>query len=202
MHLAFNNRWGILNPNYTIINKFGILSHKMGCKIACSAYMANPLILDLLPSLLRSYYYHLDWAWGGHLTNKALVTTWVSPSRITCLNLRSPAWSKPSSKAFTSSSKAPNGNSSFLLIAPMIWPCSFLITILTPQLPVSLNTAPSTFTLYHPSHVRIHPHILRGAACFGNAFCELNSSTNSSASFAIASADLHRPSNFVAILFF
>ena len=55
-----------------------------------------------------------------------------------------------SSIAFASTSSSPKGNLSFWLITPMIWCLSFLINTQIPQQLSSLNTAPSTFTLYHP----------------------------------------------------
>ena len=202
MHLALINMWSIFNPHYTIRNEFGIPSHKVSCTISCSMNMADLPVLDLLPPSPCSSYNHWIEVGGRHLPNRALVTSWASPSKITCLSPRSPASSKPSSNTLASTSIAPNSRFSFLLIAPIIWPCSFLITTPTPQLPNSLNTAPSTLILYHPSQGGLHPSVLGGADWFTAAFNELNSSTSNSASLVIAFTTLHRPSNFMEFLFF
>ena len=107
----------------------------------------------------------------------------------------------PSSKAFASTSNAPKGKSIFLLITPMRRPLSFLI-IPIPQLPDSLNTASSSFTLYHPSRGGVYPTVLSGALCLRASSCSLKSSTRAFALETISFACLVLPSNFATFLLF
>ena len=174
----------------------------MGSHIVCSTNIAGFPYLEVTFLPLYTFNNHLNRGWGELQPISTSVTPCASPSNIMCFSSRSPANSIHSSKALASNSKAPNGRSNLLLIAPMISPLSFLITIPIPQLPNPLNTALSTFTLYHPSLGGVHLPILGGAGCFGAPNCPLNSSTEALASVTILVTSLHFPSNFAAFLFF
>ena len=80
----------------------------------------------------------------------AAMTFWESPSRMISLRPNSNAKVVPISATLASISRAPSGYGSSLLRAPIICPLSFRTTTPIPQCPSSLNTAPSTLTLYHP----------------------------------------------------
>ena len=123
----------------------------MGSHIVYSTNIAGFPYLDVTFLPLYTFNNHLNRGWGELQPISASVTPCASPSSIICFSPRSPANSIHSSKALASTSKAPNGRFNLLLIAPMISPLLFLITIPMPQLPDSLNTTPSTFTLYQPS---------------------------------------------------
>ena len=76
---------------------------------------------------------------------RVVITISASPSTITSLRPKSLGRIIPSFAAFASTSRAPKRRGSFLLIAPISWPLSFLITTPNPQQLDSLNTAPSMF---------------------------------------------------------
>lgn len=161
---------------------------------------------------LNSYRHRLDPSmafWmelGGRFwLERAVITIVASPSTITSLRPKSRARKIPSSVALASTSRALNGRGKFLLIAPMSWPFSFRITTLIPQLPKSLNTAPSTLILYQPGLGGHHLALPRGA-CVGvvgvaKELC-LNSSTYMVESLAILFVGLHLPSCLKAFLLF
>ena len=83
----------------------------------------------------------------GHCLFMAFVTVWALLSMIMSFRPRSQARRILSSTALASISRAPSDKSTFLHIAPINCLHSFMITTPTPQLPFSLNTAPSTLIL-------------------------------------------------------
>ena len=100
-------------------------------------------------------------------------------------------------QAFASS--AFSGSSTRL---PISNPSSFLMTTPTPQLPDSLNTAPSTFILYQP-HLGGDQWDFGGLeGSFKQIFSCRNSVTYSATSFEIQPASLRIPSCLSAFLWF
>ena len=73
-----------------------------------------------------------------------------SLSTMISLSPRSQANHIPSSIALALDSNTPSGSSIFLLIKPISWPFSFLITTPTSLHPIFPKTAPSTLILYQP----------------------------------------------------
>ena len=97
--------------------------------------------------------------WIGPYPLRAFTTICKSLSMMISLSPRSQANCIPSSTTFASIANAPNGSSIRLLIEPISWPLSFLITTPTLQQPILLKTTPSVLILYQPRLGGVHESI-------------------------------------------
>ena len=140
----------ILYPIITFIQKLGLPSHDMSSNVSTPTNVIHLPCIKAFQTHRDSFYYFLDRALGTHCSPRELTTIWASLSMIISFRPRSHASSMPSSTTLASVSSTPKGSSTFLLMAHISWPLSFLIITPTPQHLISSNIAPFVLTFYHP----------------------------------------------------